>query len=263
MLTVTDTPITEVDSKFLKQVDQLPWKILVVDDEASIRRIVTFRLQQNGYQVLCAANGVEALETFNQTFPDLVIIDLMLPEMCGFDLTEQIRKKSYVPLIILSAANDEASIIKGLELGADDFVKKPFSPQELEIRIKGLLKRIGRVHSQEEQTQNQNSHVGQVILLEDVKIDVAKRQVFRKGQRVHLTEKEFALLETLVKYAGEPMTHEQLLEEAWGFPVRTQSDVYIVRTHVSRLRSKLEDNPDEPTLIQTVRGIGYKLPKVS
>ncbi len=246
-----------------KQANEIPWKVLVVDDEAAIRRIVAFRLQQNGYNILTAANGVEALEVFNQTLPDLVIIDLMLPEMSGFELTEQIRKKSYVPIIILSAANDEPSIIKGLEFGADDFVKKPFSPLELEIRIKGLLKRIGRVHSIEEQTQSQTSHVGQVIIIEDVKIDVAKRQVFRKGQRVHLTEKEFALLETLIKYAGEPMTHEHLLEEAWGFPVRTQSDVYIVRTHVSRLRSKLEDNPDEPTLIQTVRGIGYKLPKVS
>lgn len=246
-----------------KSQDELPWKVLVVDDEASIRRIVAFRLQQKGYNILTATNGVEALEMFNQNLPDLVIVDLMLPEMSGFELTEQIRKKSYVPLIILSAANDEASIVKGLELGADDFVKKPFSPMELEIRIKGLLDRIGRVHSVAEVTQNQSSHVGQVITVEDVKIDISKRQVFRKGQRVHLTEKEFALLETLIKYSGEPMTHEQLLEEAWGFPVRTQSDVYIVRTHVSRLRSKLEDNPDEPTLIQTVRGIGYKLPKVS
>lgn len=260
MLAAIEAPVLNV---LPKQLNEIPWKVLVVDDEAAIRRIVAFRLQQNGYQILTAVNGVEALEIFNQTLPDLVIIDLMLPEMSGFELTEQIRKKSYVPIIILSAANDEPSIIKGLEFGADDFVKKPFSPLELEIRIKGLLKRIGRVHSVEEQTQNQTSHVGQVILIEDVKIDVAKRQVFRKGQRVHLTEKEFALLETLIKYAGEPMTHEHLLEEAWGFPVRTQSDVYIVRTHVSRLRSKLEDNPDEPTLIQTVRGIGYKLPKVS
>lgn len=260
MVAITQAPITDIG---FKNISEIPWRILIVDDEAAIRRIVAFRLQQSGYQVTSATNGVEALEIFNQTFPDLVIIDLMMPEMSGFELTEQIRKKSYVPLIILSAATDETSIIKGLELGADDFVKKPFSPQELEVRIKGLLKRIGRVRSHEEQTQQQNSSVGQVILIEDVKIDVAKRQVFRKGQRVHLTEKEFGLLETLVKYAGEPMTHEHLLEEAWGFPVRTQSDVYIVRTHVSRLRSKLEDNPDEPTLIQTVRGIGYKLPKVS
>ena len=254
---------TSITNAGVKQHEQITWKVQVVDDEASIRRIVAFRLQHGGYNVLTSINGVEALETFNQTLPDLVIIDLMLPEMSGFELIEQIRKKSYVPILILSASTDEASIIRGLELGADDFVKKPFSPQELEVRIKGLLKRIGRVHTQQEETQIQNSHVGQVITIEDVKIDVAKRQVFRKGQRVHLTEKEFALLETLVKYAGEPMTHEHLLEEAWGFPVRTQSDVYIVRTHVSRLRSKLEDNPDEPTLIQTVRGIGYKLPKVS
>jgi OmpR family response regulator RpaB len=209
MLTATETPVLNISPK---SSDSVPWKVLVVDDEAAIRRIVAFRLQQNGYQVLTATNGVEALETFNQTFPDLVIIDLMLPEMSGFELTEQIRKKSYVPIIILSAANDEPSIIKGLEFGADDFVKKPFSPLELEIRIKGLLKRIGRVHSIEEQTQNQTSHVGQVILIEDVKIDVAKRQVFRKGQRVHLTEKEFALLETLVKYAGEPGS---------GLPIKT------------------------------------------
>jgi len=260
MITAAQVPVNNLSSK---QLDEITWKILVVDDEASIRRIVAFRLQQSGYQIMTATNGIEALEVFNQMLPDLVIIDLMLPEMGGFELTEQIRKKSYVPLIILSAANDEQSIIKGLELGADDFVKKPFSPLELEIRIKGLLKRIGRVHSVEEQIQNQSTHVGQVIVFEDVKIDIAKRQVFRKGQRVHLTEKEFALLETLVKYSGEPMTHEHLLEEAWGFPVRTQSDVYIVRTHVSRLRSKLEDNPDEPTLIQTVRGIGYKLPKIT
>jgi len=259
MVTTVEAPIQSQQ----KQTTEIPWKILVVDDEASIRRIVAFRLQQSGYQVVTASNGVEAWETFNQCYPDLVIIDLMLPEMSGFELTEQIRKKSYVPLIILSAATEETSIIRGLELGADDFVKKPFSPQELEVRIKGLLKRIGRVRSQEEQNQQQSSNIGQIITIEDVKIDVAKRQVFRKNQRVHLTEKEFGLLETLVKYAGEPMTHEHLLEEAWGFPVRTQSDVYIVRTHVSRLRSKLEDNPDEPTLIQTVRGVGYKLPKVN
>lgn len=246
-----------------KEQGQIKWKILVVDDEPAIRRIIAFRLEEKGYEVITAANGVEALETYNQNLPDLVIIDLMLPQMGGFELTDQIRKKSFVPLIILSAATDESSIIRGLELGADDFVKKPFSPLELECRISGLLKRIGRVHSPVEQTQNQSSQVGQTIVIEDIKIDIAKRQVFRKGQRVHLTEKEFALLETLIKYAGEPMTHEHLLEEAWGFPVRTQSDVYIVRTHVSRLRSKLEDNPDEPTLIQTVRGIGYKLPKVS
>ena len=253
-------PITNIK---LKGQSEIPWKILIVDDEPTIRRIVAYRLQQSGYQVIPSSNGIEGLELFNQTFPDLVIIDLMLPEMSRFELTEQIRKKSYVPLIILSAATDQTSIVKGLELGADDFVKKPFSPQELEVRIKGLLKRIGRVRSEEEQIQQQSSSVGQIITLEDVKIDISKRQVFRKGQRVHLTEKEFGLLETLVKYSGEPMTHEQLLEEAWGFPVRTQSDVYIVRTHVSRLRSKLEDNPDEPTLIQTVRGIGYKLPKVT
>jgi len=259
MVTTVEAPIQSQQ----KQTTEIPWKILVVDDEASIRRIVAFRLQQSGYQVVTASNGVEAWETFNQCYPDLVIIDLMLPEMSGFELTEQIRKKSYVPILILSASTDEASIVKGLELGADDFVKKPFSPQELEVRIKGLLKRIGRVHTPQEETPNQSLHIGQIIQVEDVKIDISKRQVFRKGQRVHLTEKEFALLETLVKYAGEPMTHEHLLEEAWGFPVRTQSDVYIVRTHVSRLRSKLEDNPDEPTLIQTVRGIGYKLPKVS
>ena len=154
-----------LDNVIPKQQETVPWKILVVDDEAYIRRIVAFRLQQMGYQVLAAVNGVEALEMFNQSFPDLVIVDLMLPEMGGFELTEQIRKKSYVPLIILSAAHDEQSIVKGLELGADDFVKKPFSPMELEIRIKGLLKRIGRVHSVEEQTQNQNTHVGQVILI--------------------------------------------------------------------------------------------------
>lgn len=252
-----------IQDAIIKQQIELPWKVLIVDDEASIRRIVAYRLQQQGYEVITASNGVEALELFNQILPDLVIIDLMLPEMGGFDLTDQIRKKSFVPLIILSAATDENSIIKGLELGADDFVKKPFSPLELEMRIRGLLKRIGRVHTQTEQTQNQANNVGQVITIEDIKVDITKRQVFRKGQRVHLTEKEFALLETLIKYAGEPMTHEHLLEEAWGFPVRTQSDVYIVRTHVSRLRSKLEDNPDEPTLIQTVRGIGYKLPKVN
>lgn len=255
-----ETPPSIINNEVEKD---LKWKILLVDDEPSIRRIVSFRLQQSKFEVLTAANGVEALEVFNQTLPDLVIVDLMLPEMSGFDLTDQIRKKSFVPLIILSASTDENSIIKGLELGADDFVKKPFSPIELEIRIKGLLKRIGRVHTQAEQTMNQSSSVGQTISIEDIKIDISRRQVFRKGQRVHLTEKEFALLETLIKYSGEPMTHEHLLEEAWGFPVRTQSDVYIVRTHVSRLRSKLEDNPDEPTLIQTVRGIGYKLPKVS
>ena len=256
---ITQENITNIVSK---NAQDIPWKVMVVDDEASIRRIVAYRLQQKGYQVLNASNGVEALAMFSQTLPDLVIVDLMLPEMGGFELTEQIRKRSYVPLIILSAATDENSIIKGLELGADDFIKKPFSPLELEVRIKGLLDRIGRVHTVDETVQCQTNNVGQVITLEDVKIDIAKRQVFKKSQRVHLTEKEFALLETLVKFSGEPMTHEQLLEEAWGFPVRTQSDVYIVRTHVSRLRSKLEDNPDEPTLIQTVRGIGYKLPKV-
>ena len=233
-------------------------KIMIVDDEASIRRILETRFKMLGYDIAVAADGEEALQTFEPFQPDLVILDIMMPKLDGYGVTKEIRRNHDTPIIILTALGDVSERITGLELGADDYMVKPFSPKELEARVKCILRRVtnkGGISPQKE-----NAHV---IQIGAIKIDMAKRQVFRKNARVRLTGMEFSLLELLVSNSGHPYTRGEILQYVWSYPQDHKIDTRVVDVHISRLRSKLENDISNPELILTARGIGYMFQKVS
>jgi len=229
--------------------------ILVVDDEASIRRILETRLSMVGYHVVTACDGVEALELFRSTNPDLVVLDVMMPKLDGYGVCQELRKESDVPIVMLTALGDVADRITGLELGADDYVVKPFSPKELEARIRCVLRRIDK----DPAAGMPNSGVIQVS---DLKIDTNKRQVYRGDERIRLTGMEFSLLELLVGRSGEPFSRGEILKEVWGYTPERHVDTRVVDVHISRLRSKLEDDPANPELILTARGTGYLFQRI-
>jgi OmpR family response regulator RpaB len=221
-------------------------KILVIDDEASIRQIVETRLKLAGYDVITAADGVEALEQASTHQPDLIVLDIMMPKLDGFEVCRELRKNMTTPIIMLTAKGDITDRIAALELGADDYVVKPFSPRELEARIKAVLR---RTHTdQAKQT---------VINVDKLTIDTGKRQVLKSGEKVKLTEMEFNLLELLATNPGRAYSRSEILHQVWGYRLSQYSDTRVVDVHISRLRSKLEDDPSSPELILTARGTGY------
>ncbi len=225
-------------------------KILVVDDEVSIRRILALRLSMVGYDVVTASDGEEALKTFRQTNPDLVVLDVMMPRLDGYGVCQELRKESDVPIIMLTALVDVANRITGLELGADDYMVKPFSPKELESRIKALLRRLDKANT----STIPSSGVMQVGA---VRIDTNTRQVYKDSQRIRLTEMEFTLLELLVSRLGKAVSRSEILQQVWGYTTTQYVDHRVVDVHISRLRAKLESDPSHPALIRTARGIGY------
>nr|AUG32299.1 two-component response regulator [Paulinella longichromatophora] len=229
--------------------------ILIVDDEASIRRILEARLSMIGYQVVTASDGVEALEVFHRCEPDLVVLDVMMPRIDGYGVCQELRKESDVPIVILTALGDVADRITGLELGADDYLIKPFSPKELEARIRCVLRRV-------EKDQTAGIPNSGVIQVGDLRIDTNKRQVFRNDERIRLTGMEFSLLELLVSRSGEPFSRGEILKEVWGYTPERHVDTRVVDVHISRLRSKLEDDPANPELILTARGTGYLFQRI-
>jgi OmpR family response regulator RpaB len=233
-------------------------KILVVDDEASIRRILETRLKLAGYSVSTAADGQEAVDQFNSFQPDLVILDVMLPRMDGYEVCREIRKTSDTPIIMLTAVADVNNRIQGLEMGADDYVVKPFSPSELEARIKAVLRRTVERHQEVGQAKSSN-----VITIGNLKIDMNKRHVTRKNERIRLTGMEFSLLELLVTNSGKPYSRGEILQQVWAYPPDHRIDTRVVDVHISRLRSKLEEDSSNPDLILTARGIGYMFQKIN
>jgi|Transcript_39707 two-component system, OmpR family, response regulator RpaB len=227
-------------------------KILIVDDELTIRQILETRLSIRGYNVVLAANGEEALDLFRKEEPNLVILDIMLPKIDGYEVCSEIRKESQVPIIMLTALGDISDRVMGLELGADDYVMKPFSPKELEARIRSVLR---RTQSQSViMVPNTNRSILQVGTLA---IDTNKRQVFKGTKRIKLTGMEFNLLELLVTKAGERLSRSTILDLVWGYTPERYLDTRVVDVHISRLRSKLEEDPSNPDLIITARGTGY------
>lgn len=233
-------------------------KILIVDDEASIRRILETRFKMLGYDTATAADGEEALDLFNKFGPDIVVLDIMMPKLDGYGVTKEIRKQSDTPIIILTALGDVAERITGLELGADDYVVKPFSPKELEARVKSIMRRtvtkVGNGASASKDTNN-------VVMVGHLKVDLNKRQVFKKTERVRLTGMEFSLLELLVNNSGKPFSRGEILQHVWSYPADHRIDTRVVDVHISRLRSKLETDISNPELILTARGIGYMFQK--
>jgi OmpR family response regulator RpaB len=229
-----------------------------VDDEASIRRILETRFKMLGYETAIAADGEEAVQIFDQFAPDIVILDIMMPEMDGYGVTKEIRKNNDTPIIILTALGDVSARITGLELGADDYVVKPFSPKELEARVKSILRRtLGRNGF------TMSKEASNLLQIGQVKIDVNKRQVFRKNERVRLTGMEFSLLELLVTNSGTPYSRGEILQHVWSYPEDHRIDTRVVDVHISRLRSKLENDISNPELILTARGIGYMFQKIN
>ena len=229
--------------------------LLVVDDEPAVRRVLSMRLQLAGYRVVCAEDGEEALEKFLVEQPDLVVLDVMMPKLDGYGVCQELRKESDVPIVMLTALGDVADRITGLELGADDYVVKPFSPKELEARIATILRRVGRGTAEVE---SREIPTGQGVLrLGELVVDTNRRQVNRGAERINLTYTEFSLLELLFREPGRVVPRAEILEQLWGYPPRRAADLRVVDVYVARLRGKLEPDPRNPELILTVRGIGY------
>jgi len=246
-------------------------RILIVDDEMSIRRILETRFKMLGFDTASAGDGEEALQVFEKFKPDIVVLDVMMPKLDGFGVTAQIRTVSDTPIILLTALGDVSERIKGLELGADDYVVKPFSPKELEARVKTILRRS---HSSGPSLNGVDSNDGtgpqgatqgnmNVINVAGVKIDFVKRQVFRGTERIRLTGMEFCLLELLASNSGSPFSRADILQHVWNYPSDQRIDTRVVDVHVSRLREKLELDKANPELILTARGIGYMFQKIS
>ena len=232
-------------------------KILVVDDETSIRRILETRLSMIGYDVVSAGDGEEALSVFKKEFPSLVVLDVMMPKLDGYGVCQELRKESDVPIIMLTALGDVADRITGLELGADDYVIKPFSPKELEARIRSVLRRVDKI------ALNPGIPTSGIINIGFIKIDTNKRQVYKNNQRIRLTGMEFSLLELLVSKAGDPFSRSAILQEVWGYTPERHVDTRVVDVHISRLRAKLEEDPGNPDLILTARGTGYLFQRIT
>lgn len=227
-------------------------KILLVDDEISIRQILETRLAIRGYEVISASNGEDALYLFQKEQPDLVILDIMLPKIDGYAVCSEIRKESKVPIIMLTALGDIVDRVMGLELGADDYVMKPFSPKELEARIRSVLRRTELKTFALSKASNKN-----IIQIGNLVIDTNKRQVFRGNERIKLTGMEFNLLELLITNSGERVSRSTILERVWGYIPERYMDTRVVDVHIYRLRAKLEADPSNPDLILTARGTGY------
>jgi len=234
--------------------------LLVVDDEAAVRRVLVMRLQLAGYRVVCAEDGEQALELFHREAPDLVVLDVMLPKLDGFAVCRRLRAESCVPIIFLSAVEAISERVAGLDLGADDYLPKPFSPKELEARIATILRRVGRgaavVETRELPTGQGVMRLGELV------VDTNRRQVTQAGERVNLTYTEFSLLELLFREPGRIVPRAEILEQLWGYPPRRSADLRVVDVYVARLRGKLEPDPRNPELILTVRGIGYASQRV-
>ena len=234
--------------------------VLVVDDEAAVRRVLVMRLQLSGYRVICAEDGEQALEQFHSESPDLIVLDVMLPKLDGFAVCRRLRAESCVPIIFLSAVEAISERVAGLDLGADDYLPKPFSPKELEARIATILRRVGRGNAEIE---SREIPTGQgVLCLGDLIVDTNRRQVTRGGERINLTYTEFSLLELLFREPGRVVPRAEILEQLWGYPPRRSADLRVVDVYVARLRGKLEPDPRNPELILTVRGIGYSSQRV-
>ncbi len=232
-------------------------KILVVDDEASIRRILETRLSMIGYTVVTAADGDEALAVYKKELPNLIILDIMMPKLDGYGVCQEIRKDSDIPIIMLTALGDVADRITGLELGADDYVVKPFSPKELEARIKAILRRVDKM------SLHSTSLASGIISMGGIKIDTNRRQVYKQNEKIRLTGMEFSLLELLMSKSGEAFSRASILQEVWGYTPERHVDTRVVDVHISRLRSKLEEDPSNPDLILTARGTGYLFQKIT
>ncbi|GGG28472.1 transcriptional regulatory protein WalR [Lysinibacillus alkalisoli] len=225
--------------------------ILVVDDEKPIADILQFNLQKEGYHVICAYDGEEALEKVEEVQPDLMLLDIMLPKRDGMEVCREIRKKHDFPIIMLTAKGSEIDKVLGLEMGADDYVTKPFSTRELIARVKANMRRLQTQNAPEEEAPTTDIVVGSLVIQPEAYL------VKKRDENIELTHREFELLHYLSKHIGQVMTREHLLQTVWGYDYF--GDVRTVDVTIRRLREKIEDNPSHPSWIVTRRGVGYYL----
>lgn len=222
-------------------------RILAVDDEERMVRFIRLNLEHDGFQVIEAYNGSQALEQLRTNLPDLVLLDVMMPDIDGFEVLRMIRETNTIPVIMLTAKGDEEDRIRGLELGADDYITKPFSPRELVSRVRAVLRR----------TDTPTTSTRDLIEVDDrLKIDFNRREVWVDDELVKLRPTEYRLLYHLVQNAGWVLTHEQLLTKVWGYEYRDEP--HYVRLYINYLRKKIEEDPADPKYILTERGIGYR-----
>lgn len=218
--------------------------VLIVDDDAALSEMLQIVLRQEGFETVRAASGDAALTEFHRHRPDLVLLDLMLPGLGGVDVCKQLRQQSGVPIVMLTAKSETADVVAGLEAGADDYVAKPFKTKELIARIRTRLRRSGDGEEQD------------VHRIGDLVISVSAHSVKRGEQLLNLTPLEFDLLLALAKRPNQVFSREELLDEVWGY--RNAADTRLVNVHVQRLRAKVEQDPENPEIVITVRGIGYR-----
>jgi two-component system KDP operon response regulator KdpE len=223
------------------------YRILVVDDEQRMARFIRLNLEHDGFRVTEAYDGTQALDKLRTSMPDLVLLDVMLPDFDGFEVLKTIRTISTVPVIMVTAKSEEEERIHGLELGADDYVTKPFSPRELVSRVKAVLRRT--------EMTSESTH-GTIEVDERLKLDFDRHEVWVDGELVNLRPTEYRLLYYLVQNAGWVVTHDQVLTNVWGYEYREQP--HYVRLYINYLRQKLEKDPTNPKYILTERGIGYR-----
>jgi DNA-binding response OmpR family regulator len=222
-------------------------RILVVDDEERMVRFIRLNLEYDGFKITEAFKGAEAIDKIRSSLPDLILLDVMLPDIDGFEVLRMIREISTVPVIMLTAKGEEDDRVRGLEMGADDYITKPFSPRELVSRVRAVLRRT--------ETMSGSTH-GVIEVDDRLKIDFDRREVWVDGELVKLRPTEYRLLYHLVKNAGWVVTHDQLLAKVWGYEYRDEP--HYVRLYINYLRKKLEKDPSDPKYILTERGVGYR-----
>ncbi|HSG26141.1 MAG TPA: response regulator transcription factor [Anaerolineales bacterium] len=221
--------------------------ILVVDDEERMVRFIRLNLEHDGFIVAEAYNSHQAMDKLRETLPDLILLDVMLPDIDGFEMLRMVRENHDIPVIMLTAKSEEDDRVRGLELGADDYVTKPFSPRELVSRVKAVLRRTDTSRGQS---------TGVIEVDNRLKIDFARREVWVEGKLVKLRPTEYRLLYHLVQNAGWVISHDQILAKVWGYEYRDEP--HYVRLYVNYLRQKLEEDPSNPKYILTERGVGYR-----
>jgi two-component system KDP operon response regulator KdpE len=221
--------------------------ILIVEDDEDTAEVVSTLLNEAGYQTIAVDRGDLALYQIASSSPDLVLLDLNLPDIHGLEVLKQVRSQSFLPMIVLSGYGRERDKVIALEAGADDYMAKPFSPEELVARVAALLRRIDWTPQPETK-----------LVVRQLELDIPRRQAFIRNQRLHLTPIEYGLLVTIMRKAGQVVTHDELLRVVWG--EQYEGDYSVLRVNISRLRQKIEQNPRHPTYIVTVPGQGYRMP---
>lgn len=227
-------------------------KILIVEDDRTLLDVLKYNLTKDGYEVVGAVDGIQALELARSEKPDLIILDIMLPKLGGFEVCRVLRKEMTVPILMLTAKVDETDKVVGLEIGADDYMTKPFSLRELVARIRAMLRRAEML----KQEALSKETISAAIQIADLTIDFARHQAFLGGSVLHLSPREFELLAFLARNRGRAFTRDYLLEKVWGYDYT--GDTRTVDVHIRWLRQKIEANPTHPQRLLTVRGLGYK-----